>query len=100
MKRLYIILLMCLGTATLYSNALDTDSLSDYLSEEDCMLLDSLFAIANSFEPTNQDSVRKTIRRRQQVQSAIDFSYQTKYYITQNSTIASGMAQINLSSVI
>lgn len=94
MKRLYIILLMCLGTATLYSNALDTDSLSDYLSEEDCMLLDSLFAISNSFEPTNQDSVRKTIRRRQQVQNAIDFSYQTKYYITQNSTIASGMGRI------
>ena len=94
MKRFYIILLICLGTSLLYSNTLDTDSISDYLSEEDCLLLDSLFAISDELESTNLDSIRSAIRHRQQVQSAIDFSYETKFYITSNPTIANGMGRI------
>lgn len=94
MKRLYIILLMCIGTLFLYANTLDTDSISDYLSEEDCLVLDSLFTISNDLEPTNNDTIRNIIRRRQQAQSAVEFSYQTKYYITSNPTIASGMGRI------
>lgn len=94
MKRLYFILVMCIGTLFLYSNTLDIDSISDYLSEEDCLLLDSLFTISNDFAPTNKDTIRNIIRRRQQIQAAVDFSYQTKYYITSNPTIASGMGRI------
>lgn len=94
MKRLYIILLMCIGALFLYSNTLYIDSISDYLSEEDCLLLDSLFTVSNYLEPTNQDTIRNIIRRRQQIQTAVEFSYQTKYYITSNPTIASGMGRI------
>ena len=94
MKKICIILLACIGVSFAYSNTLDTDSISDYLSEEDCLLLDSLFTISNDLEPTNNDTIRNIIRRRQQAQSAVEFSYQTKYYITSNPTIASGMGRI------
>ena len=85
---------MCIGTLFLYSNTLDIDSISDYLSEEDCLLLDSLFTVSNYLKPTNKDTIRNIIRRRQQIQTAVEFSYQTKYYITSNPTIASGMGRI------
>ena len=85
---------MCIGVLFTYSSTLDTDSMSNYLSEEDCLLLDSLFTISNDLEPTNKDTVCNIIRRRQQAQSAVEFSYQTKYYITSNPTIASGMGRI------
>ncbi len=85
---------MCIGASFLYSSTLDTDSISDYLSEEDCQRLDSLFAVLEESEPITTDSVRKAIRHRQQAQSAVEFSYQTKYYITSSPTFASGMGGI------
>ena len=66
MKKICIILLMCIGVLFTYSSTLDTDSMSNYLSEEDCLLLDSLFTISNDLEPTNKDTVCNIIRRRQQ----------------------------------
>ena len=41
MKKICIILLMCIGASFAYSITLNTDSLSDYISEEDCLLLES-----------------------------------------------------------
>ena len=85
---------MCIGASFLYSSTLDTDSISDYLSEEDCLRLDSLFAISEELEPVNIDSIQKAIHHRQQVQAAIDFSYETKFYITSNPTIANTIGRI------
>lgn len=94
MKKVYLVWLMCIGASFLYSSTLNTDSVTDYLSEEDCLRFDTLFAFSEESELINPDSVRKAIRYRQQLQASIDFSYETKYYIESNPTISNGMGRI------
>lgn len=94
MKKVYLVWLMCIGASFLYSSTLNTDSVTDYLSEEDCLRFDTLFAFSEESELINPDSVRKAIRYRQQLQTSIDFSYETKYYIESNPTISNGMGRI------
>ena len=81
MKQVYFILLLCCFSLFAYSVSNDIDNIGDFLSEEDCMRIDSLFTL---YSLVTIDSVLDNSTQEQPSRSSIDYSYQTTFYIAQN----------------
>lgn len=93
MKFLYIIILLCCNLSFLCATIIPSDSVRDYLLEEESQYVDSLFALSAS-EPINTDSVCRANRIRQQTYAEIDYSYETRFYITQNPTFVHRIGRV------
>ena len=91
MKQVYFILLLCCFSLFAYSVSNDIDNIGDFLSEEDCMRIDSLFTL---YSLVTIDSVLDNSTQEQPSRSSIDYSYQTTFYIAQNPTLVYKIGRI------
>lgn len=94
MKHLYLFLFVCCSLSFLSATTTELDTIGDYLSEEECRYADSIFAHYSVLYSVNHDSLSAAIRRKQQAQAAIDYSYQTKFSITRNPVLAHRIGRI------
>ena len=92
MKHILIILLY---SFSLFSYAITdtTDYVSNFLSEEECRRIDSLFAKSSHFISTNDDTIKNS-RIEQRTSATIEYSYVTKYYIAQDPLLVDRIGRI------
>lgn len=91
MKQVYLILLLWCFSLFAYSTPNSSDSISDFLSEEDSWRIDSLFALSSW---VTIDSVLDNSTQEQPSRSSVDYSYQTTFYIAQNPTLVYKIGRI------
>lgn len=96
MRYFFVLLILCYNSLFFVFAEIQAqnDSIDDFLSEEECNIIDSIFAISSSLQSENRDSVHSVIRQKRLQQASIDFSYQTKFYISHNASLVYRIGRI------